>query len=584
MRGRLLTLVLFAAEMVSLSGQSITTIAGNGTAGFSGDGGPATQAMVNRVVGLATDSAGNVYLAEQNGNRIRKVSTAGVITTVAGTGTAGFSGDGGQAAQAQLNGPTGVCVAPSGTIYVNDLGNLRVRAISIAGIITTVAGSGSSGSSGDGGAATAAAMTIPIRCAVDKNGNLLIADQGAHRIRKVDGSGIISTYAGTGAQGFSGDGGAATAAQMNNPTWVMTDASGNLYVSDQFNQRVRVINSAGTISTVAGNGTAGFSGDGGAAASASLNFPGGLALDSTGALFISDTPNQRIRKVSGGTITTVAGNGTAGFSGDGGAPLQAQLNGAFPLTMDGSGKLYVGDTLNNRVRAITGVAGTGGAGSQNYYFSHLAFSGGYQTTITYVNYSPQAVTCTTNFYSDTGSPLPVPFSSGTVTTRTDVLQAGQSFHDPTVANLAPPFVVGWAQASCTGPVQASLLYRYFQSGAAVGEAGINAETVPTTAFVTFAQTSTGVAYANPSPTQSAVVTIAVYSAGGVKLGSTTINLGPLAHGAANLGPLLGLASFSGSVKVTSTSPILSFSLNFEAFPSFSSLPPGDLPSGTALVP
>jgi len=232
---------------------------------------------------------------------------------------------------------------------------------------------------------------------------------------------------------------------------------------------------------------------------------------------------------------------------------------------------------------ITGVVTGSATFGNTYYFSHLAYSGGYQMTLTYVNYSPQPVTCLTTFYNEAGGLLSVPFGSGTVSTRTDVLQPGASFHDTTIANLAPPFVVGWAVASCTGSLQASLLYRYFQSGVAVGEAGINAELAPTTEFATFAQTSTGVAYANPSTTQSATVTVAVYSAAGAKLASTTLTLGPLGHTASNLGPLLGLTSFTGFVKITSNIPIISFSLNFEAFPVFSSLPPGDLAIGTSLI-
>jgi hypothetical protein len=219
----------------------------------------------------------------------------------------------------------------------------------------------------------------------------------------------------------------------------------------------------------------------------------------------------------------------------------------------------------------------------NHYFSQLAFAGGWQMTLTYVNYSPQTVTCITNFFSDAGGALAVPFSGGTVSSRTDILQPGQSMHDQSVANLNATVSQGWAQAACDGPVQASLLYRLYTSGVPVGEAGVNAETAPTTEFATFAQTATGVAYANPSTTQSAAVTIKVFNAAGASLGSTVITLGPLAHGAANLGPLLGLQSFTGFVKVTSTIPIISLSLNFEAFPVFSSLPPGDLPSSTTLV-
>ena len=220
---------------------------------------------------------------------------------------------------------------------------------------------------------------------------------------------------------------------------------------------------------------------------------------------------------------------------------------------------------------------------QTYYFSDVAFGGGYQTTLTYVNYSPKPVTCVTKFYSDAGGPLGIPFGQGTVSTRTDVLPSGGSVHDPSVASLTAPVVEGWGQASCTGPVQASVLYRLFLGGAPAGEASVIAETAPTTEFATFAQTVTGIAYGNPSMTQSATVTLTAYNTAGTKLGSQIVTLGPLAHGSANIGPLLGIANFTGFVKITSTIPIISLSLNYEAYPAFSSLPAGDLPANTILV-
>jgi hypothetical protein len=209
--------------------------------------------------------------------------------------------------------------------------------------------------------------------------------------------------------------------------------------------------------------------------------------------------------------------------------------------------------------------------------------GGYQTTLTYVNYTPQSVTCVTNFYSDAGTSLSIPFSQGAISTRTDVLPPGASIHDQSVASLSAAAAQGWAQAQCTGNVMASVLYRYYQAGVASGEASVSAETTPTTEFATFAQTNTGIAYANPSTTQSATITVTVYNTAGTKLGSQVIPLGPLAHGAANVGPLLGLTNFTGFVKITSNIPIISLSLNAEAFPVFSSLPPGDLPGSTQLV-
>ncbi len=352
----LMPLLLVAAA----SGQTITTFAGTGLAGYQGDHGPASQAEINRVVGLASDASGNIYLADQNNNVVRKVDTSGVITTFAGTGAASFSGDTGQATAATLSGPTGVCVGPSGDVFVNDLGNHRVRKIAAgSGIITTVAGSGSALSFGDGGQATAAGMNIPIRCAVDSGGNLYIVDQGAYAIRKVTPAGVISTFAGVNnTPGFSGDNGPAAAALMNNPTAASFDSAGNMYVSDQFNHRIRKIDTNGVITTFAGNGTGTFAGDNGLATSASLNYPGETAMDSAGNLFIVDSANEVVREVSAaGIISTVAGvPGTTGSGGDGGPPRSAQFNNPFALALDPLGNLYIGDINNNRVQEIVSLA------------------------------------------------------------------------------------------------------------------------------------------------------------------------------------------------------------------------------------
>ncbi len=360
MRSKLLLTTLLLAALAS--SQTITNFAGNGLVGYAGDHGPATQAMISRAVGLAADAAGNVYMAEENNNVVRKVDTSGTITTFAGTGAQGFSGDNGPATQALFNHPTGVCVSLSGVVYVNDQKNQRVRAISTGGTITTVAGSGSSLSFGDGGPATSAGLANPIRCAVDQSGNLYIVDQDAHNIRKVNTNGVISTFAGiANAQGFSGDNGLAVAAQMNNPTAATFDSSGNLYVTDQRNHRIRKIDANGIITTVAGNGANTFFGDHLPATTASLNLPSDTVIDSAGNLFIVDSGNQVIRMVSGGTISTVAGTpAVQGSGGDGGSPLQAQFNNPFALTLDPAANLYVGDIGNNRVRKISGLASASG--------------------------------------------------------------------------------------------------------------------------------------------------------------------------------------------------------------------------------
>jgi hypothetical protein len=293
------------------------------------------------------------------------------------------------------------------------------------------------------------------------------------------------------------------------------------------------------------------------------------------------------------TLNTTTGAGTQVGTTDGNGYLTSVLlleNGTYYAgTGAGFGTINITTgqiTPHSSIFGIgnSSVVGLAPSSSSSYYFSQLAVGGGWQTTLTYVNYSPQPVTCMTSFYSDQGTPLAIPFNQGTISTRTDVLPPGGSIHDQSVASLSAAVSQGWAQAACTGPLAASVLYRLYQSGVATGEASVSAETAPTTEFATFAQTATGIAYANPSTTQSAAITVTVYNASGTKQGSQVINLGPMAHGSANVGPLLGLTSFTGFVKITSTIPIISLSLNAEAYPVFSSLPPGDLPSSTTLAP
>ena len=266
-----------------------------------------------------------------------------------------------------------------------------------------------------------------------------------------------------------------------------------------------------------------------------------------------------------GTATIISGTGTfAGATGSFTFNLGYAVQGGntITFTVTGSGTINGSATL-----------------TYTYYFSQLAFAGGFQSTLTYINYGASAVTCTTSFYGDNGSPLSVPFPDTTGSTRTDTIAPGASIHDQTNANLTATGAEGWAQSTCTGPVEASLLYRFYSaSGTAEGEASVSAETAPTSKFVTFAQSaaaSTGVAYANPSTTQSAVITITAYNAAGGTLGNKIVTLGPLQHGSSNVNAIS--ASFTGAIVITSTSPIISLSLNAEAFPVFSSLPPGDLP-------
>ena len=331
----------------------ITTIAGNGIAGGSGEGAPALEATLNAPASLAIDTAGNVYVADAFNHRIRRVAPDGVITTVAGTGEAGADGDGGQARDARLRRPLGVAVDAAGALYVADTYNHRIRKVTAAGVITTVAGTGEPGFAGDGGPGAAAVLAYPTGIAVAADGALYIADTGNHRVRKLAADGTITTVAGTGAAGFNGDGGPAALARLNSPRGVAVSADGMLYVVDRENRRIRLVDADGLIRTVAGTGSSGFNGDRGDATQATLRAPYGVALDSRGNLYIADTFNHRIRKVTpAGGITTVAGSERFGFSGDGWPAGQAALHYPLGVAVDIAGNLYIADTFNHRVRKV----------------------------------------------------------------------------------------------------------------------------------------------------------------------------------------------------------------------------------------
>ncbi len=333
---------------------TIATIAGNGIPGTSGDGGPATAANVEQGYGLATDPSGNVYLADDLNSGIRKISSLGIISTIGGTGTPGYNGDGIAATTAQVNGPTAVVADASGNVYVCDNNNNRVRKISASGIMTTIAGTGVAAYLGDNGPATAAQLNTPDGLALDAAGNLYIADDINFRVRKVDPTGIITTVAGTGISAETGDGFPATAAQIGLVSGLAIDGLGNLFLSLSQDHIVRKINTSGIISTVAGNGTIGYSGDNGPATTAQLNFNYEIAADATGNLYIGDWSNHRVRKVDPtGIITTLAGGSVSGFSGDGGPATAAQMVDASGVATDNVGNVYVYDFGNERIRKIT---------------------------------------------------------------------------------------------------------------------------------------------------------------------------------------------------------------------------------------
>jgi sugar lactone lactonase YvrE len=364
---RFIPALLFLTLPLHLVAQRITTVAGNGTRGFAGDGGPATSALINNVFDIDTDENGNLFIADADNNRIRKVSPDGTITTVAGNGTAGFSGDGGPATAASLRSPNGVLVGADGNLFIADRSNNRIRKVSPDGIITTIAGTGASDFSGDGGPATKASLFLPSTMAMDARGNLFISQSYNQRVRKVSPDGIISTAAGNGAVSpdpngipigtYSGDGGPATEAGLGFPSGLAVDGQGNLFIADQFNARIRKVSPDGIITTIAGSGTRGFSGDGGPATSAALSRPFGLAIDGVGNLFFSDHANYRIRKIDlNGIITTVAGNGNKGFIEGGRATASPLPDYNYSVSMDVNNNLFVAaDTRIYKVNAVTSM-------------------------------------------------------------------------------------------------------------------------------------------------------------------------------------------------------------------------------------
>ncbi len=388
----------------------IRTVVGTGFPGFSGDGGPASSARFNSPTGIAMNGD-TLYIADTANNRLRRVSASNVVTTVAGSGVLGFGGDGADATTARLYAPTYVAIDVTGNVIFADSGNNRIRKVTPAGLISTIAGNGATGYSGDSGLAVAFPLTSPLGLALgpdgvlfvvdngnnsirvvdssgsiltragpsmiygaadvvlDSAGNLFIADSGNNRIRKVSPNGLITSVAGNGMQGFSGDGGLATAAQLADPGSIAIDGTGNLFIADKGNHRIRKVNTAGIITTIAGNGGTGSDGDGGPAVSAQIT-PRAVIIDSSGNLLISDTNNNRIRKVTAaGIITTIAGNGTAGFNGDGGPAASAMVNSPAKIELDQSGNLYIADSGNARIRIVnpSGVINTiVGTGTQDF--------------------------------------------------------------------------------------------------------------------------------------------------------------------------------------------------------------------------
>jgi sugar lactone lactonase YvrE len=333
----------------------LVNVVGTGYSGYSGDGGPATKAAMNIPAGLAFDRHGNLYIADRANHRVRKVDKKGIITTVAGNGTAGFSGDGGPATKASLNLPSGVVVDNKGNLYISDRSNNRVRMVNTKGIIQTFAGNGNDGYHGDNMPALKATLDKPFGLALDKDNNLYIADRGNNRIRKIDSSGLISTVAGDGGFYFIGDNGPAYRASIAGPTGVTVDGKGNIFIADRSNNRIRMVDRQGMIRTIMGTGQQDYNGDSELARETNLHLPFGVALDKNGDLLVVDRSHYRIRKLimKGSKVTTVAGNGVKQFGGDGGPSQGANLEFPHGIDVDSKDNVIFADKAHYRIRKIT---------------------------------------------------------------------------------------------------------------------------------------------------------------------------------------------------------------------------------------
>ncbi|MGD9959917.1 hypothetical protein [Nocardioides sp.] len=331
------------------------TAAGNGGTTYSGDGQQSVAVGINTPWGLAIDSQDRVYFADSALHSVRRINLNGTVTTIAGTGTSGNTGDGGQATAARLNTPVRLAFDAAGNLYIADSGNNKIRKVTTAtGVITTVAGTGTAGNTGDGGQATAARLRTPYDVAFGPDGSMFIADRANHKIRKVAPNGVITTFAGTGTAGYNGDDIAATAARLNSPYGVDVDASGNVFIADYDNERVRRVDTNGVITTFAGTGIATADGDGGLAIDAGLHKPQYVFAAPNGDLYIGEANNNRIRLVHDGNLDTLAGSGQFGYLGDGGFPLFSTWQRPSAMALDSHGNLWVADRQNRRLRVING--------------------------------------------------------------------------------------------------------------------------------------------------------------------------------------------------------------------------------------
>jgi uncharacterized protein (TIGR03437 family) len=459
---------------------TIQTLAGTGTAGFVGDGGPPSAAEFSSPGAVALDSKGNLYIADTVNHCIRMISGS-TITTIAGTGgTAGYSGDGAAATAAKLSSPGGLVFDASGNMYIADTGNNVIRKIS-GSTITTVAGVQGQGPSygGDLGAATVANFNTPTTIAFDSAGNYYIADNGNSRIRKVDTAGIITTFVGA-SGGTTG-----TAGKLDHPNGVWVDASGALYIADSNDARVARYVAPSDFSNVAGTNVAGFSGDGGPAKFAQLNKPVGIAMDAAGNIYLADTNNSRIRKITtDGTITTIAGKGGGGYSGDGGSATSAVLNFPRSVAVSPNGTVYIADTGNHAIRVLTPTfpaIASNGVGNAASYKPRI--SPGALASIFGTGFG------TSTFVADDGRPWPTS-TTGLVSVQVNGVAAPLYFVSPGQIN----FQVPWATPT-TGTVNVAVVVNG-------GSSNIAAVPVATAAPGLFYDQASGAAIVQNTPDYS----------------------------------------------------------------------------------
>ena len=348
----LITLFIFSAAADAQSKRIMTFAGSGGTGAYSGDGYAATGARLNGPQSVALDNMGNTYFVDYYNYVVRKVKVDGTIVTFAGDTVSGFSGMGSAATSANLD-PTGVAADFRGNVYISCAVHGVICKVNRLGIISVYAGTGSYGYTGDGGQATSARLTAPMGLATDKRGNLYVADAGNHTIRKIDTFGVITTIAGSGVAGYTGDGFGATLATLDSPFAVALDKSDELYIADRSNNVVRFVDYTGTIYTIAGTGTRGYTGDGRQAISATLYYPSGVAVDTSNFVYISDSYNNVVRVVDTlGFINTFAGDGFPGFGGDLGAPNGANLFHPYGIASDTFGNIFIADANNQRVRKV----------------------------------------------------------------------------------------------------------------------------------------------------------------------------------------------------------------------------------------